>query len=112
MEHHKSTPMDRSQSLRPLLAEADDDMIICRCEEVTKGQVKEAVHAGMYTLQEVRKYLRTGMGLCQGQTCGKLVKRIIAQERGISPNALASAVGRAPMRPVEMSVLANEKKEG
>jgi len=104
--------IDRSIDLKPFVSEKDDEMIVCRCEEVTKGQVREAVHAGMYTLQEVRKYLRTGMGLCQGQTCGKLVKKIIAKERGIAPMDLASAVGRAPMRPVEMAVLANEKKEG
>lgn len=112
MTEKTSKIIDRSMALKPFVTEHDDDMIICRCEEVTKGQVREAVHAGMYTLQEVRKYLRTGMGLCQGQTCGKLVKRIIAMERGISQTDLASAVGRAPMRPIEMSVLANEKKEG
>lgn len=108
----KSNVVDRSINLGPYVPESDDGMIICRCEEVTKGQVREAVHAGMYTLQEVRKYLRTGMGLCQGQTCGKLVKRVIARERGISPDDLASALGRAPMRPVEMAVLANEQREG
>lgn len=112
MSKIKKEVIDRSASNQPFASEVDDGIIICRCEEITKGQVREAVYEGMYTLQEVRKYLRTGMGLCQGQTCGKLVKRIIAKERGISPNDLASAVGRAPMRPVEMSVLANERKDG
>ena len=79
-----------------------------RCEEVTKGAVRKAVHDGMYTLQEVRKYLRTGMGLCQGQTCGKLVSRVIANELGISTLDLEPAVSRAPMRPIEMKILANE----
>lgn len=101
---------DRSRDIGPFVAKEDDDMIICRCEEVTKGEIRRAVHDGMFTLQEVRKYLRTGMGLCQGQTCGKLVKNVIARELLISPLELESAVGRAPMRPVEMEVLANEKK--
>lgn len=101
---------DRSKDIKPFEAHGDDDLIICRCEEVTKGDIRKAVYEGMYTLQEVRKFLRTGMGLCQGQTCGKLVKGIIARERGISPMTLESAVGRAPMRPVEMAVLANEGK--
>lgn len=103
---------DRSKDLGPFIELPDDDMIICRCEEVTKGEIRKAVHAGMFTLQEVRKFLRTGMGLCQGQTCGNLVKVIIARELGISPNELSSAVGRAPMRPVEMQVLANERRDG
>ncbi|MFW6022044.1 MAG: (2Fe-2S)-binding protein [Halanaerobiaceae bacterium] len=101
---------DRSRNLDPFVEHEDDSMIICRCEEVTKGDIRKAVHAGMFTLQEVRKFLRTGMGLCQGQTCGKLVKSIIARELGISPSELESAVGRAPMRPVEMEVLANDRE--
>lgn len=105
-------PTDRSLDMKPYVPQPDDDMILCRCEEITKGEVRKAVSEGMYTLQEVRKYLRTGMGLCQGLTCGKLVKAVIAKERGISPLELESAVGRAPMRPVEMSVLAQERIEG
>ena len=86
-------------------------MIICRCEEVTKGEIRKAVHDGMYTITEVRRYLRTGMGLCQGQTCAKLVKGIVARELGVSPSQLEPASSRAPMRPTEMRVLANEAKE-
>lgn len=103
---------DRSGDMGPFIEMPDDDRVICRCEEVTKGEIRKAVHAGMFTLQEVRKFLRTGMGLCQGQTCGKLVKGVIASELGISPGELESAASRAPMRPVEMQVLANERKEG
>ncbi len=101
---------DRSKDIGKFIPQADDDTIICRCEEVTKGEIRKAIYAGMHTLQEVRKYLRTGMGLCQGQTCGKLVKRIISTELGISPLEIESAVSRAPMRPIEMKVLGNERK--
>lgn len=100
--------IDRSIDLGPYWPQEDDDLIICRCEEVTKGEIRKAVHEGMVTLTEIRRYLRTGMGLCQGQTCGKLVKNIVARELGIAPNELDSAVSRAPARPVEMRVLANE----
>lgn len=67
---------DRSKDLGPMVPQPDDDRIICRCEEITKGEIRQAVHDGMFTLTEIRRYLRTGMGLCQGQTCAKLVKRI------------------------------------
>lgn len=102
---------DRSIVTGRFLPQPDDDMIICRCEEVTKGEIRKAVHEGMYTLTEIRRYLRAGMGLCQGQTCGVLVKRIAAGELGISPLELEPAVSRAPMRPVEMKILGNERKE-
>jgi len=102
---------DRSRDIGAYYEQPDDDRIICRCEEVTKGEIRKAVHAGMFTLKEVRKYLRTGMGLCQGQTCGKLVTGIIARELGISPADMESAAARAPMRPIEMGVLARDRKE-
>ena len=103
---------DRSRDIGEFIPESDDDMIICRCEEITKGEIRKAVHDGMFTITEIRRYLRTSMGLCQGQTCGKLVKGIVASELGISPLDLESAESRAPMRPIEMKVLANEKVGG
>ncbi|MFT3950879.1 MAG: (2Fe-2S)-binding protein [Oscillospiraceae bacterium] len=87
----------------------DDDIIVCRCEEITKGEIRRAVFDGMYTIAEIRRYTRAGMGLCQGQTCTKLVKAIVARELGVNPAELEPAVGRAPMRPVEMQVLAKNK---
>ena len=75
---------DRSRDIGEFVPALDDDMIICRCEEITKGEIRRAVHDGMFTLTEIRRYLRTGMGLCQGQTCSKLVKGIVAKELGVS----------------------------
>ena len=102
---------DRSRDIGPFVPGPDDDMIICRCEEVTKGEIRKAVHDGMFTLTEIRRYLRTGMGLCQGQTCAKLVKGIVARELNVSPAELEPATSRAPMRPIEMRVFAAEAKE-
>lgn len=99
---------DRSRDIGEFIPEADDDMLICRCEEITKGEIRKAVHEGMYTITEIRRYLRSGMGLCQGQTCAKLVKRIVAIELGVSPAELEPATSRVPMRPIEMRVLGNE----
>lgn len=102
---------DRSINLGEYVLQPDDDMIICRCEEVTKGEVRKAVHDGMFTLTEIRRYTRTGMGLCQGQTCGRLIKGIVARELSVAPIELEPAVARSPMRPIEMKVLGNEGKE-
>ena len=106
-----SSLSDRSKEIGPFVPAPDDDMIICRCEEVTKGEIRRAVHEGLYTINEIRRYLRTGMGLCQGQTCAKLVKGIVARELKVSPAELEPAGSRAPMRPIEMRVLGNERKE-
>ena len=85
--------LDRSVQLGEFVPEPDDDRIVCRCEEVTKGEIRRAVHDGMFTITEIRRYLRAGMGLCQGQTCAKLVKRIVAQELQVSPAVLDASFG-------------------
>ncbi len=101
--------VDRSRDIGEFIPQPDDDMLICRCEEITKGEIRRAVHDGMWTMTEIRRFLRPGMGLCQGQTCGKLVKGIIARELKISPAELEPATSRSPMRPIEMKVLGKEE---
>ena len=96
------------QEIGPFVEGPDDDLLVCRCEEVTKGQIRKAVHEGLFTLEAMRRYLRSGMGLCQGQTCGKLVKSIIASELKVSPAEVVPASSRAPMRPIEMCILAED----
>ena len=100
--------LDRDDDLGGFHPEPDDDLIICRCEEVTKGEIRRAVHEGMRTMTEVRRFLRVGMGMCQGGTCGKLVKGIIAKELGVKPAELEECTSRSPARPIEMRVFANE----
>jgi NAD(P)H-nitrite reductase large subunit len=92
-------------------AAPDDELIVCRCEEITKGEIRRAIHDGFFTLAEIRRFLRAGMGLCQGQTCGRLVKTLIARELGVSPAAVEPATARAPLRPVEMRVLADNQEK-
>lgn len=95
---------DRSVDIGPFVPQEDDDILICRCEEISKGEIRQAVHDGIRTMEEMRRYLRNGMGLCQGQTCGKLVKGIIARERGVNMTALEPSTSRSPIRPVEMKI--------
>lgn len=104
-------PIDRSRELGEFVPQPDDDLIICRCEEVTKGEIRRAVHDGIFTMTEMRRYLRSGMGLCQGQTCAKLVKGIMAREMKVSPAELEPATSRAPMRSLEMKIFASEGTE-
>jgi len=99
---------DRLRDIGEFVPGPDDDLVICRCEEITKGEIRRAVHDGMFTMQEIRRYLRAGMGLCQGQTCSKLVKGIVAAEQKVSPATVNPATSRGPIRPTEMSSLASE----
>ncbi|MDR2367501.1 MAG: (2Fe-2S)-binding protein [Deltaproteobacteria bacterium] len=99
---------DRVRDFGEYVPAPDDDLIVCRCEEITKGEIRKAVRDGLFNVHEVRRFIRCGMGLCQGKTCARLVKAIIARELGAPVASLSDATGRAPMRPMEMGVLANE----
>ena len=90
--------VDRNIDLGEFIPQPDDDVIVCRCEEVTKGEIRRAVHDGMRDLSEIRRYLRTGMGLCQGLTCGKLVQAIVARELGVRPRPIPPVPPRVPLR--------------
>ncbi|MBW1930077.1 MAG: (2Fe-2S)-binding protein [Deltaproteobacteria bacterium] len=87
-------------------AQEDDDMIICRCEEITKGEIREAIRSGIKTLNGIKRVTRAGMGLCQGQTCERLVSQILCEELGVKREEVEPSTARAPVRPVPISVFA------
>ena len=84
----------------------NDDMIVCRCEEVTVGEIKNAIKEGARDIVGVKRRTRAGMGLCQWRTCEKLVSQIIASELGISPKEAGTSSARPPVRPVTFGELA------
>ena len=81
----------------------NDEMYVCRCEEITKAEVIEAVRAGATSVNEVKRLLRTGMGLCQGRNCAKTIERIIATELGVAPSQVPQATKRGPVRPIKLT---------
>lgn len=85
---------------------AGDDLIICRCEEITRGEIKEAIRNGLQTVSGVKRITRAGMGLCQGQTCERLVTQILARELGRPAAELEPLTARAPVRPLPLAVFA------
>ncbi|MCK9170729.1 MAG: (2Fe-2S)-binding protein [Treponema sp.] len=83
-----------------------DDMIVCRCEEVTVADIKRAVKEGARDIVGVKRRVRAGMGLCQGRICEKLVQQILCAELGLKPDQVGSASARPPVRPVSFGELA------
>ena len=83
-----------------------DDMIVCRCEEITVGEIKEAIKQGAKDVVGVKRRVRAGMGLCQGRTCEKLVQQIIAKELNVTPMETGTSSARPPVRPVTFGELA------
>ena len=83
-----------------------DDVIICRCEEITLGEIRKAIHAGATDVDAVKRMTRAGMGLCQGNTCRRLISGIIAGELGVPVSGVRQSTQRNPVRPVSASVIA------
>lgn len=104
----KAVPAETAEADAAANAAADgDDLVICRCEEITRGEIKAAIRNGMQTLNGVKRITRAGMGLCQGQTCQLLVARILAEELGLSAAEIDPTTARGPVRPLRLEVFAN-----
>ena len=88
-----------------------DDMLVCRCEEVTVGDIKRAIAEGARTVDGVKRMTRAGKGLCQGRTCRALVERILSEELGKGPDSLGYPSVRPPVRPLSIETFVNLDKE-
>lgn len=91
--------------------ELPDDEIVCRCEDVTAGEIRDACRdLGIDDARGAKLMTRAGMGLCQGRMCGRAVADLVVAQTGrpIDPAAAAGASARQPALPVPLSVLALE----
>jgi len=83
----------------------NDDLIICRCEEVSEEEILEAYESGADTVDAVKRRTRAGMGLCQGRTCRRLVSRILAKKKGEAMGDQTQPSFRPPVRPIKLGWL-------
>ena len=77
----------------------DDDVIICRCERITKKQIIDKIKSGCNDFNALKAELRTGMGPCGGKTCIELISRIF-RECGVDKDSVEKHV----YRPFELEV--------
>ncbi len=81
------------------------DLIICRCEEITLGEILQAISAGCRSVKAVKRFNRAGMGACQGRTCGRMIAAIIAERTGVSKEALGPDHARFPSVPLSLEAI-------
>jgi NADPH-dependent 2,4-dienoyl-CoA reductase/sulfur reductase-like enzyme len=84
----------------------EGDTIVCRCEEVTAAQVVDAVAMGAVGPNQLKAFLRCGMGPCQGRLCGLTVTELIAATRGVAPADVGYYRLRPPVKPITLAELA------
>lgn len=79
-----------------------DTTIVCRCEEVTAGEVQDAIDAGATDLVRLKGALRLGMGRCQGRNCYTAAALQISRCQGQELGQCPLPRSRAPVRPVRI----------
>lgn len=92
---------------QPSAAIPSDVTKACRCEEVTVAQIRHAAAIGAVGPNQVKAFLRCGMGPCQGRLCGNTVTQVIATERGVSPSEVGYYHLRPPVKPLTLGELAS-----
>jgi len=99
-----------SPDLAARSAEVADDLLGCRCEEVSRAEIVAAIDEGITTMSGLRRRLRIGMGLCQGRTCRRLLAQVLAERLGEQPADVRPSTFRPPVRPVSLRALADERE--
>lgn len=90
---------------------ADPDTVICRCEQVTLRQIREAIAYGAQTASDIKNLARTGMGNCQGRTCGSIIARIMAIETGRTLEEAGCFNIRPPVHPIPLQAIEEAPEE-
>ncbi|MCL4746337.1 MAG: FAD-dependent oxidoreductase [Burkholderiaceae bacterium] len=86
---------------------SDDATIVCRCEQVSAGAIREAVRLGADGPNQVKAFVRAGMGPCQGRMCAQTVAAVIARERGLPCSQVPTQRVRPPLKPLHLADLAD-----
>jgi hypothetical protein len=106
----------RERAVRPFLDAAyppygpaltpPDGTVICRCEEVTAGEIRRAAGMGCIGPNQAKAFGRAGMGPCQGRYCGLTVTALLAKENDQTQDDTGYYRIRPPLKPVTLGELA------
>ncbi|MCK4206930.1 FAD-dependent oxidoreductase [Brucella pituitosa] len=91
-----------------ILRPGDPSTIICRCEEVRVQQIRDVARdLNVQGPNQLKAYLRTGMGPCQGRQCGSSVIELIAEQRGVAVHEVGHLRLRMPIKPITLGEIAS-----
>jgi NADPH-dependent 2,4-dienoyl-CoA reductase/sulfur reductase-like enzyme len=112
--HGAMRPHDRWREAMAVLAQpphdwaarAPDELVVCRCEHVTAGELRACVaETGAKELNRLKALSRVGMGRCQGRMCGAAAARLLADAAGCDLPAVGRLRTQPPVKPVPMTAL-------
>jgi thioredoxin reductase len=100
------TFLDRLYQPAPNFRRPRGETLVCRCEEVTAQQVLETTALGCPGPNQMKAFLRCGMGPCQGRFCGLTVTELMAEARGLSCAEIGYYRLRPPVKPISLAEIA------
>ena len=84
---------------------ATAETVICRCEEVTLGQIEQALAEKMTSAGAIKRRTRLGMGRCQGRYCAPVLEALLAERLGTERGEFTGFAPRVPVKPVPIGEL-------
>lgn len=91
---------------RRQIHEPADNTLVCRCEEVSAGDIRAVANVGRPGPNQMKSFTRCGMGPCQGRMCGYTVSHVLAAAHGIAPQDAGFFRIRPPLRQISLAELA------
>lgn len=86
-------------------AEAPDELVVCRCENIRAGELRAAVReCGAAEMNRLKALTRVGMGRCQGRMCGVAASEILAHAAGVPVEQVGRLRGQAPIKPIPIGL--------
>lgn len=87
-------------------AHAPDELVICRCENVTAGSLRQTIaDAGASEMNRLKALSRVGMGRCQGRMCGVAAAEILAHATQQPLQQVGRLRGQAPIKPIPIRLV-------
>jgi NADPH-dependent 2,4-dienoyl-CoA reductase/sulfur reductase-like enzyme len=99
--------LDALYAPRAQLYAPPDETLVCRCEEVTAGELRARAVEGRPGPNQLKAFTRAGMGPCQGRQCGYAMAHIVAAAQGRSVEEVGFYRIRPPLKPVTLGELAS-----
>jgi len=90
-----------------VLVPPDDATIVCRCEEVSAGELRRMAALGCTGPNQAKAFSRCGMGPCQGRQCALTAAQVLAHESGRPVASAGHFRVRPPIKPVTVGELAS-----
>lgn len=91
------------------LADTPDETILCRCENVTFGEVRAVIaELEPRDINRLKAFARPGMGRCQGRVCGHVLAELLAAETGRPLEDVGRLRGQAPVKPLDYAAAAGK----